>query len=97
MSLVRAMAILLLTTGPSNIRDQEIYSLHERVLRFEEAYDSFLRRLYACPGDKRVTISPESCRPGLGTIDYRLYARARERAKDLFGLDDPCPRSGKND
>lgn len=66
-----------------------------RMFDFDKKYDKFWRKLYACPTDPRVLADETSCRPPLGELDRKLWKQAREAAKKLFDLDEPC-RESKN-
>ncbi len=53
-----------------------------RVIEFEKYWDRFVRKLFGCPPQGEV--SPETCRPALGSIDYAAFAKARKAAEKLF-------------
>jgi hypothetical protein len=64
-----------------------------RMFDFDKKYDKFWRHLFACPSDPRVLADETSCKPAQGVLDYKLFGQAREAAKKLFDLDEPCPKT----
>lgn len=64
-----------------------------RIFNFDKKYDKFWRTLFACPTDPRVLADETSCRPMLGKLDRKLWEQAREAAKHLFDLDEPCQKT----
>jgi hypothetical protein len=56
--------------------------LYENIQKFEKHWQVFLKELFGC---KDVgLVSPESCKPSEGKIDYAAWEKARKAAKDMF-------------
>lgn len=71
---------------PSPASAPTSYELYNKVLKFENSWNIFIRDLYGCPRDGET--SPETCKPQQGNINYDEWAKARKAAKELFELED---------
>jgi hypothetical protein len=56
----------------------------ERVLRFEKAWDPFVRQYFGC--EPHVVTDANTCKPGRAVLDRAAYGRARLAAMELFQL-----------
>lgn len=61
-------------------------SFTRRILRFELAWDTFIRRYFGCPEVILLT-DAEQCSTARQQLDVGAFNRAEARARDLFGGD----------
>ncbi len=54
------------------------------VIEFEKHWDRFVRRLFGCRPDGEI--SPDTCKPAEGSIDYAAFSAVRKVARKLFDL-----------
>jgi len=58
----------------------------QRIVRFELAWDTFIRRYFGCPEGVLLT-DPEQCSTARRQLDVGAFTKAEARARELFGKD----------
>ena len=56
----------------------------QKIVRFEMAWDTFIRRYFGCP-EGVVLTEPEQCSAANRRLDAGAFSRAEARARELFG------------
>ena len=80
---IAAIVVALVLCRPTG---GEWDALGERLLRFNDGWQVFIRGYFGCP--QTGTVEWKDCRPALGTVDYRVWRSLTEQAKELWGLEE---------
>lgn len=85
MHFLRILTLLILS--PLVLSEAQFSDLRLAVVAFEKPHDKFVRQLFGCQPEGMIT--PDTCNPNLGTINYGEFSRARKAAARLYDLKVP--------
>lgn len=84
----RLILLVILSAGPCAAPEPQVEEMSRKIIRFELAWDKFVRRYFGCPEGRVLTEPAAECKLTLGKLDYSQFAKARLAAKELFELKD---------